>query len=1048
MHPSDRSPLDDETRPAQRPDSARNADSHPTDDNSPLPATASLSNSIKSALASILADTSGPIGPYKLLEKIGEGGFGIVYLAEQSHPVRRRVALKVIKPGMDSRQVITRFAQELQALAVMDHPNIARVLDAGTTDRGLPYFVMEHIKGEPITAYCDRQNLTIRDRLAVFINVCEAVQHAHMKGVIHRDIKPSNVLVAAGDKGPVVKVIDFGVAKALAHTVAQATVYTEQGQLIGTPEYMSPEQAEMGATDIDTRTDVYSLGVLLYELLTGGTPFDSRTLRSAGLAEIQRIIREVEPPKPSTRLSSLGTASPEILRHRQTSAEMLSRELSSELDWIPLKAMRKDRTERYRTPSDLADDVRNYLEGRPLEAGPESAAYRLRKYARRHRAPIAAAGAMLLLLVGGIAGTTTFALRSSANERRAVDEARRADQEATQALAARDEQARAREDAERQRRRAESERDRAETVTQFVTRALTSSDPNKGGAQGLLVTDAMDQAVRLLDDGELKDQPEAEASLRMTISSILNGNGKSAEALRIAESGLAIYERVHRGDHPDVATGLSNVAASLYRLDRVEEALRKHEASLEINERLFKGDHPGTASALNSIAACLAALGRAAEALPKYESALEMRRRLFKGDHPDVAMSLNNVGYCLISLGRSDKAMSRFEEALEMHRRLYQGDHPSIATSLNNVAGCLKSVGRTPEALEKHEAAQEMWQRMFKGDHPDVALGLNNVASNLNSLGRSAEALEKYEAALEMRRRLFKDDHSDIAMSLNNVGSVLQSRGKTEEALAQYEAALEMFQRLFKGDHPDVATSLNNVAFCLNALGQSDKALPKFETALAMRMRLFEGDHPDVARSLSNVAACLEARGRSADALPKYEAALEMTQRIYPGDHCDVALAINNLAYCIDNLGRLDDALPRYRAALEMEQRIHTGDHSDVAASLNNVAVCLRSMERLDEALKMYDAALQMFRRVLPEGHPDVLYPQIGMARTLVALQRYEEAERLLLDAADRSGKSAAIRRQHWATLKPDLIKLYEAWHLAAPDRGFDAKAAEWREKK
>jgi len=1000
---------------------------------------------VKKALAALNEDLSGQIGPYKLLSKIGEGGFGMVYLAEQVEPVRRRVALKVIKPGMDSKQVITRFGQELQALAVMDHPNIARVLDAGSTDRGLPYFVMEHIKGEPITAYCDRQNLTIRDRLSVFITVCDAVQHAHMKGVIHRDIKPSNILVAAGDKGPMVKVIDFGVAKALAQNTAQGTIFTEQGQLIGTPEYMSPEQAEMGATDIDTRTDVYSLGVLLYELLTGATPFDSKTLRAAGLSAIQQIIREKDPPKPSTRLSSLGAAGADILRHRQTSAEILARELSSELDWIPLKAMRKDRTDRYRTPSDLADDVRNYLDGRPLDAGPESATYRLRKYARRHRASITAAATIVFLLIGGIAGTTTFALRSAANERRARDEARRADEEATLALAARDEQTRAREDADRQRNRAETERDRAERVTQFVTRALTSSDPNKGGEQGLLVTDAMDQAVKLLDAGELKDQPETEASLRMTISSILNGNGRPTEALRNAEAGLAISERLHRGDHADVVVGLSNVATSLYRLDRMEEALRKHEASAEMSLRLFKGDHECTASALNSVAACLAALGRSSEALPKYEAALEMRRRLFKGDHPDLAMSLNNVGYCHLASGQFDRAMSRFDEALAMHQRLHAGDHPSVATSLNNVAGCLKAQGKIDEALERYESALAMWQRMFKGDHPDVAMGLNNIASSLLALGRSEEALSRYQAALDMRQRLYKGDHSDIAMSLNNVASCLLARGKTTEALPQYEAALEMFQRLFPGDHPDVATSLNNVAFCLHSMGQANKALPKFEASLAMRTRLFSGDHPDIAKGLSNLASCLEALDRSADALPRYEAALDMVKRIYTGDHCDVALAINNLAYCLDNLTRLDEALPHYQAALEMEQRIHTGDHSDVAASLNNVAVCLRAMKRFDEALPKYDAAIAMFGRVLPENHPDVLYPQIGKARTLMALKRFDEAERLLLYAADQCEKSPSVRARQWASVKSNLIQLYEAWQTIAPDKGYAEKAAEWK---
>ena len=568
------------------------------------------------------------IGPYKLLEMIGEGGFGVVWMAERREPFFQRVALKIIKPGMDSRGVLARFDQERQALAVMDHPNVARVLDGGLTSPGQgsrPYFVMEFVKGEPITEYSDRNRLTVRQRLELFIPVCEAVQHAHHKGIIHRDIKPSNVLVTVLEGRLAPKVIDFGVAKAVSHTLTHQTILTEHGQLIGTPEYMSPEQAEMGGTDVDTRTDVYSLGVLLYELLTGTLPFEATALRSAAIDEIRRIIREDEPPKPSTRLTTLDAATAlAVAGRRQADREQLATTLRRELDWIPLKGMRKDRARRYATPEAMAEDIQRYLEDKPIEAAPESRVYLIRKLARRHKGALAAVAMIVLTLLGGVVASSVFAAQAQVRRHeadKARDEAQRERQRAEESLA------------ELSRQKASA--DKVAELVELLGRA--QKEMHEGG-EGK----AQAELTERLNSGEIGGLPKMEILIRCAYAEALSTDemGGSDEARVLIEGAIEIAVRTYGEDHPITVRLLHDAAKASLAAENYEAASQWFDRWLGMLRTLSPGDHIETVDAMVDAAYAKYAEGKFEEEQSLYRQAEAMARRLWPNDGGSLLRAL------------------------------------------------------------------------------------------------------------------------------------------------------------------------------------------------------------------------------------------------------------------------------------------------------------------------------------------------------------------------------------------------------------------------
>jgi tetratricopeptide (TPR) repeat protein len=652
------------------------------------------------------------------------------------------VALKIIKPGMDTREVIARFESERQALAIMDHPNIARVLDAGTTggepgsvNSGSPYFVMELVKGVRITEFCDKNHMPAEARLKLFVDVCHAIQHAHHKGIIHRDIKPSNVMITLHDGVPVVKVIDFGVAKATSQKLTEKTLFTAYGQMIGTPAYMSPEQAEMSGLDIDTRSDVYSLGVLLYELLTGTTPLDSKRLREAGLTEVQRLIREEEAPRPSTRLSSLGNSATILAGNRATDPKKLSRLLAGDLDWIVMKAVDKDRNRRYDTPGGFAEDIERYLRREAILARPPSAAYKLKKFAQRNRAAVLTAAVVIAALLAGTAIAIWQAVVAT-----------RAQQEALTAAAAEKEA----------KETAEARETETKAVLDFVeNKVFAAARPeNQGGGLGNKVTlrKAVEAALPFVETS-FTDQPLIEARLRMTLGSSFWYLGEPKVAAEQFQTARVLYTRYRGPDHPDTLKSMNGLANSYSDLGRHADALKLNEETLALQKAKLGNDHPHTLASMNNVARCYADLGRYAEALKLLEETLALMKAKLGPAHPHTLQSMNNLARSYADFGRHADALKLHEETLALRKVKLGPDHPDTLWSMNNVAQSYADLGRYADALKLHEETLALRKAKLDPDHRDTLWSMNNVARSYADLGRHADALKLHEETLALRGR-------------------------------------------------------------------------------------------------------------------------------------------------------------------------------------------------------------------------------------------------------------------------------------------------------
>lgn len=959
-------------------------------------------------------EDEGPIDRYRLLEKLGEGGFGTVHLAEQSSPFRRLVALKVLKPGMDSRQVIARFEAERQALARMDHPNITRILDSGTTQRGRPYFVMDLVRGVPITEYVRSEKLGPRRILELMLQVCRAVHHAHQKGILHRDLKPSNVLVTIHDGLPVPKVIDFGIAKALHGRLTDLTVFTHCRQFIGTPAYMSPEQAEMSGLDVDTRSDIYSLGVLLYELLTGVTPIEKAKLARCSHSDVQRLLREFEPQTPSRRLSSITSSTSSIEHSVQATIERghdLARQVRGDIDWIVMRCLEKDRTRRYSSADALAADIERYLRDEPVDAGPPGILYRASKYIRRHRVFVVSAAAIAATLMIGLL-VSVVGWKEAARQR-------------DRAMSARED--------------AMNEAKRANTVVGLLLDMFSGADPTSSRAQS-------DSLRRLLDDftamqtGDLDAEPGVLYSVDLVVGKAYLSLGELAKAHSRAIDAVDTARRLHGPNHLDVARALDLLGMIELRTGKKDEAERSVSDALAIKRRLLDPRSDEIASTLSDLAAVRRAQMRYTDSLALAQEAVSIERAIHGNEHEIVGSALLGLAASYVDLGALADAENAATEAHDVYVRTLRPDHPFVATALERLSSIKSMRGDSRRAEELIRESLELRVRVLGDAHYEVAVARANLALILRARGDHEHAIDLLERARASTIAAFGEESSQAAAMTGSLGTTLFLASRTDEAEQLLRTSIRVLRNTLGEDSVELANQLSNLANLLSGRGEHDEAAQFAKAALATRRKHYGESHQATAFALLTLAEIERRRGLLEEAENHTREGVRSLEAAVGKNHPAYARAQASLARVLRLRGSLPTALVAASEAASIGRRVLPNPHPELVTILEELALTRSAQGDHEGAAAAFAETIAVAEALHGSEHREVFELRSRLGAEWVEVGRFEEATDLLM----RSHTAL----EHDSEVTADTIHASIARLLRLCERtGRTEEAAAWRAK-